>query len=328
MIKRILAASLLLSICFFSQASVPVEGTLNTTMQCEAYLSKNKKTNPDKLYTQIGASYVLAEINREANPDWYRVEMPENENSLRWVSASCGQVNYEAKTLKHCNPLPGNADSYVLALSWEPAFCETYGYDAGKRECYTLDENSFEQQNLMLHGLWPNQNSCGHHYGFCNGKKPQRHCSYQPLGLNSQIAKALSKYMPSYNSGSCLERHEWNKHGSCQLENVNSYFGRAIDLAKEMNRTAFVNLIREYHGAKVSLQQLQQAIDTSFGEGSYNKIYLGCNQGKLTDIYVTLPSELSNEDSLFELLQKAPDKKGKNACPPMIEISNFIGAVN
>lgn len=325
MIKRILVVSLLLSTCALASASVFVEGTLYAMQQCEAYLSKNSKTNPDKRFIEVGATYSLTEINRETDPNWYRIEMHGTKNPLRWVHSSCGQASYDLPPPKHCNPLPDNADSYVLALSWQPAFCETYGYEAGKSECRHLNKNSFAQSHLVLHGLWPNQDGCGHHYGFCDASPQRRHCDYNPLNLRVEVAEALSQYMPSYASGSCLERHEWNKHGSCQSRNVDAYFERAIALSKEMNQSAFVALMRQYHGASVPLKQLEQSIDVAFGQGSHTKIYLGCNRGRLVDVYVELPSQLPDNESLAQLMAKAAGRKGFDACPSMVKISDFVG---
>ena len=48
----------------------------------------------------------------------------------------------------------GNFDYYVLALSWQPAFCEGR---PDKSECRTQTQNRFDANNFVLHGLWPNQ---------------------------------------------------------------------------------------------------------------------------------------------------------------------------
>src|SRR3546814_1497468 len=44
------------------------------------------------------------------------------------------------------------ADFFVLAVSWQPAFCETR---PAKPECVTQDEDRFDASHFALHGLWP-----------------------------------------------------------------------------------------------------------------------------------------------------------------------------
>src|SRR3546814_5265076 len=53
------------------------------------------------------------------------------------------------------------ADFFVLAVSWQPAFCETR---PAKPECVTQDEDRFDASHFALHGLWPQPRgnvSCG-----------------------------------------------------------------------------------------------------------------------------------------------------------------------
>ncbi len=253
--------------------------------------------------------------------------MADGKNPLRWVYKDCGQIDLETPAPRHCNMEPGHADSNVLALSWQPAFCETYGYEAGKEECRTLKPGSFSQQHLVLHGLWPNQKACGYGYGFCGVREQRRHCDYETLRFESSVDRALSLYMPSYANGTCLERHEWNKHGSCQLQAMDTYFSLAIRLAEDMNNTDFANIIRKYRGGQVALSKLEHAIERSFGPGSKEKVYLGCNQGKLVDVYIQLPAIVYEDTALSDLVQNAPGKKTKNGCPSMVQISDFY-AVN
>lgn len=94
-----------------------------------------------------------------------------NNPASRWVDVNCGQLHYKGQKKKPCDTSPGLADSHVLALSWQPAFCETYGYQNGKPECLTLPADSYQAQHMVLHGLWPNQRSCGINYGYCGREK-------------------------------------------------------------------------------------------------------------------------------------------------------------
>ncbi len=286
---------------------------------CPAYLSKNKKTNPDNLMVSPGSIYPVREINK-ISPDWYRIEM-HSPYSLRWVSDECGIVKQNAQFKKSCDRA-GNADSYVLALSSQPGFCETYGYEAGKPECRKLSKDSYQANHLTLHGLWPNMNFCGQRYGFCNVTPQTNHCDYEPLSLAPQIASELKKLMPSFNYGSCLERHEWNKHGSCQFLSVDDYFSLAMRLTKEVDNSPLGNYLTNHQGQAVRLSVLRDMIDKTFGSSNREKIYLGCKNNVLVDIYIQLPADL-NVASIVDLVNEAPNNHARDLCGKTVIISHF-----
>lgn len=92
-----------------------------------------------------------------------------------------------------CDVSAGKSDSNVLALSSQPGFCQTYGYEVGKPECNHLSKNSYQATHFTLHGLWPTQSSCGQAYGFCGVKQRLDHCDYEPVELSPGIAEHLKK---------------------------------------------------------------------------------------------------------------------------------------
>jgi len=106
-----------------------------------------------------------------------------------------------------CNTA-GQADSYVFALSWLPAFCEM---KPEKFECQTADPNVYQAKHFTLLGLWPNKKSCGVNYGYCGEIKvaKQNFCEYPEINLDSISRAAIAKVMPGAIEGSCLERHQW-----------------------------------------------------------------------------------------------------------------------
>ncbi|MGQ3891601.1 ribonuclease T2 family protein [Legionella sp. CNM-4043-24] len=320
----------LFSLVFFlflslpSFASVPVTGHILMTKSCPAWLSKNKKTNPNNVYTQTEKIYAIREVNNTSNPAWLRIWIPENpQYPLRWVQADCGAADYETSQTQSCQLSPGLADSYVLALSWQPGFCQTYGYDAGKPECLHLSAQSWQARHLVLHGLWPNQDSCGEHYGFCGVQSARSHCDYAPVNLSDKVAEQLRVLMPSYSYGSCLERHEWNKHGSCQIRSPDEYFALATRLTREADQTELAAYLRDHAGRQVTRSILRDKITQSFGADATRKVYLGCKNGLLVDVFVQLPALIPAESSLTELVNKAPEFTRYEGCPESIAISNF-----
>lgn len=315
----------LLFLSFFGHASVPLQGTFQAQASCPAYLSKNHKTNPDDTHLTPNQVYDLVEANKPNQADWYRININHKSNPLRWVSANCGFVNIENDVPSGgCNRQPGHADSYVLALSWQPAFCETYGYEKGKAECYTLSRKSYTATHLALHGFWPNQKACGIDYGYCQTHKRTRHCDYPALHFTEFVATELAKVMPSFSEGSCLERHEWNRHGTCQLLSQNDYFDTASQLTQQFDETSIGNLIRQFNGGYVTLKALKQAFTKDFGKKAIDKLYLGCQQGMLVDVWVSLPAQASLSSSIKDMIQQAPNIGRKNNCPNNIYVSDFF----
>ncbi len=315
--------TLFLSFCSLNvNASTPVSGIFEATQSCPAYISKNSKSNPDKLMIEVTKHYPLKEINKSP-PDWLRIEMPEHRNTLRWVSAHCGVTEYQEKSPGTCDNNPGRADSYVLALSSQPGFCQTYGYEAGKPECLKLSKSSYQASHLTLHGLWPNQDSCGQHYGYCGVKAKANHCDYSPLDFSTEVGANLKQLMPSYNYGSCLERHEWNKHGSCQILTNDDYFSLAMRLTKEVDKTVFGSFLTDHKGDTVRLGTLRDLLSQALGPKNSGKVYLGCKNGILVDIFIVLPALIPFNESLGSLVNKAPDYNYHDSCPNNVTISDF-----
>lgn len=303
-------------------ASIIANGQFQATKFCPAYLSKKNKSNPGEVKIQPNQTYVIREVNR-LSPDWYRIELNTERHALRWVSAECGDAQFEVVNSGSCDNSPGKADSYVLALSSQAGFCQTYGYEAGKPECLKLSASSYQASHLTLHGFWPNQDSCGQHYGFCGVRPKPNHCDYSPLNLAANVSDKLKKMMPSYAYGSCLERHEWNKHGSCQVLSDNDYFSLAMRFATEVDQSEFGKFLTDHHGDNVTLSELRKVIAKTFGAQNAGKIYLGCKNGTLVDVFIVLPALIPNNESLINLVNKAPDYNYRDACSSNVMISDF-----
>lgn len=229
-----------------------------------------------------------------------------------------------SNALETCDLHPGKADSYVFALSLQPGFCETSGYKQGKPECTNLKTDSIYRKEFSLHGLWPNQTACGTNYGFCSDTQQQTNfCDYAPLQLDWNVASALKNVMASYAYGSCLERHEWNKHGSCQLRRQDDYFTLAVVLVSQINDSSFKDYVIYNMGQTVSLASLQSFFDKSFGVGASKKVQFICTGGILTDLYINMPNlDKETSKNFVDLVNKA-DNNQPNKCSDMVKLSNF-----
>jgi ribonuclease T2 len=300
-------------------ASNIITGTFEATQVCPTYASALNQSNPDNLTIEINTTYPLREIN-ESSSDWLRIEFPDHQ--LRWIHSSCGVVTSNKLNSSSCSSV-GMADSHLLALSSQSGFCETYGFEAGKPECRKLSKSSYQASHLTLHGLWPNQDVCGQRYGYCGVKPQSNHCGYAPVTLTPKVTERLKTLMPSFNFGSCLERHEWNKHGSCQALSADDYFTLAMGLVSEVDKSAFGKYLTAHKGETVKLSTLRDLITESFGAKNAGKVYLGCKNNILVDIFIQLPALIPFNESLVTLITSAPDNRNVDFCSAKVVISNF-----
>jgi len=315
------------------QASSSMSGSFVASQACAAYVSKNKHSNPDHASLVVDHHYRLFEANKKHHPDWYRIKLETASPPLRWVKASCGRVSAVSRhpsgsgkdlaaTVSNKPKLEGDSchiagrqDGYVLALSWQPAFCESH---RAKPECRIKDKSSYQASHLTLHGLWPNQSACGIRYEFCDARTRKRSsfCDYPVLPLSAASRRQLEKVMPSAAQGSCLQRYEWFKHGSCQSNlTTDAYFSLAVSLTQQFNDAGVSDFMSSHIGKTVTEAAFKAVVDNANGSGAHNTIKLSCNKGMLTDVWVYLPASLKPDDSIDELMkqtQHAPHRFRSN----------------
>ena len=306
-------------------ASVKAEGIFIAEKKCQAYVSKRKRTNPDEARLTKGQAYQILELNVPAGTTWYRIEMPNVNPGKRWVYFECGAVNITSKGSgqssgpghgysgkKPCRTA-GLADGYKLAVSWQPAFCESH---RDKPECDVTNPDSYQASNFTLHGLWPNKNSCGTRYGFCGkySRPETSFCKYDPVPISEELLAKLGKYMPSAAHGSCLQRHEWYKHGTCQETwSAETYYDTAIRLVQEFNGKGMSSFMEAEVGNSVRVDEFFEAVDQVLGEDAHRRMKLLCDDKRnLVDIYINLPAVIPNNASVSELIQHAPEAFGNN----------------
>ncbi|MEJ2200108.1 MAG: hypothetical protein P8X63_03710 [Desulfuromonadaceae bacterium] len=319
-------------ICSFlstAHASVTASGLFQADQSCQAYQSIRKKTNPGNIELEVGRQYAILELNVPEGTTWYRLQLDEAEPSQRWVYFECGRADVagpepaaDGEPAGPQNDQPcstaGLEDSYVLSLSWQPAFCESH---PDKPECAVSDPESYQARNFTLHGLWPNQKSCGTHYGFCGqyAKEVSPFCDYAAVPMRAETLAELGRVMPSAAHGSCLQRHEWYKHGTCQTAwDADGYFIRAMGLVDEFNGSGMALFMREHLGRTVSTEDFFAAVDQAFFAGAHQRLQISCKNGQLVDVYLQLPSPLE-DDSLAALLERAA-ARFRNGCGEQFEV--------
>ncbi len=292
-----------------------VTGVFSAQQSCPAYVSKNKSTNPDNAQILAGKQYNIIEVIKPDHPDWYRIILPTASPKERWVSAECGQAqitgggaggnrNTGGGNNNSCS-VAGQADSYVLALSWQPAFCET---KPQKPECKITDPHVYQAKHFTLHGLWPNKQKCGINYAFCGEVKGKKDdfCDYPAVQLDSTSQAALAEVMPSVTAGSCLERHEWHKHGTCQAKAMEEFFDLSVDLTRQFNDSGMAYFMNRRIGQQVRTEDFLNRVAAVLGSPTRERIKLNCDQGMLVEIQLSLVADLTPGADLEKLIMNAP----------------------
>ncbi|WP_372870089.1 ribonuclease T [Shewanella sp.] len=305
----------LFSLCLIAPATAD---TFLADQHCPLYQSKNKLTNPGEMMTVPGQSYtVLQVLGNPKRPDWVRLETAALTSPERWVNGRCGTIAQQQSSADsgRCDAA-GEQDSHILALSWQGAFCELYGQ--GKRECHALQSSPDDArwQSLTLHGLWPNKASCGTDYGFCGSvrQKARGFCHYPALTLSREAETTLAGVMPSAEFDTCLDRHQWWKHGSCQTMDASHYFIEAARLTQLVNNSRMAKELARSSGKMQTTANLRKLFIEEFGQHSGKRVSFHCSRGLLTEVRLSLPDSLDSSVEIKHLMERnAPNLR--DSCP-------------
>jgi len=181
-----------------------LSGYFQATESCEAFQSFRKKTNPQDIRLEEGISYKVLEKSKRMSA--YQIQIDGIEKSARWVKRSCGDlVKSGDQQLVHITK-EKKPSQYLLALTWQPSFCEAR---PRKKECRTQTTNRYDAKHWSLHGLWPqprNNTYCGVSDIDKGIDRNKRWHLLEPVKLSQQTSQALAFTMPGMASN--LYRHE------------------------------------------------------------------------------------------------------------------------
>ncbi|MEO0329454.1 MAG: ribonuclease [Pseudomonadota bacterium] len=222
--------------------------------------------------------------------------------TLLVVGLSLLQTNKEPKADEQ------SAD-YVLAVTWQPAFCE----GAGERpECRSQTKDRFDAANLTLHGLWPQPRDnwyCGVTKQMRQTDELNRWQELPRLELSSSLRSELKEKMPGYVSD--FHRHEWVKHGTCMPGKTSpqTYFQSSLDLLDQLNASEFTGLLRKYIGAKLTTLEMKEVFSDVFGQGAGKRLVVRCkrdgNRKLIFGFRIFLRGDLQVEKGLAQLIQNS-----------------------
>lgn len=293
----------------------PLSGTFTATQACPAFQSISRETNPGNITLSPGQSYDLLAGNRTP-PTHLRITIPGASPAQRWVALDCGTSPALAASAPANTPsAPAyRGTQYVLAVNWQPAFCEL---NTRIRECRDQRPNAFEATNFTLHGLWPQPR--GNEY--CNVSERDRWASQDgrwrdlpPLDLTMAQRRELDEVMPGSASG--LDRHEWVKHGSCYGGDQRDYYAASLDLMLALNASPVAKLFANNVGRRLTLNEVRAAFDTAFGPGAGERVSMNCapdgNRTLITELRISLSGEITGPDA-FPALVNAADP-AENSC--------------
>lgn len=301
------AALLLVFTAFGCSASESANGSFTAKQSCEAFSSFAKQTNPGAQKIVPGTEYTVREINK-VDYDWIRVEVPGAQPSLRWVRKECGTPELSDQLTKtqreranvaaggSCN-VANKQDSYLLAITWQPGFCEHAKYNGKKPECDAMNGGKLQAKNLNLHGLWPNKKECGNNYGSCNGEQ---------FSLKQETIDKVAPWMPNFYFERTFGAYEWNKHGKCQSLSPDDYFIKAVAAVRVVNDSEVGKIVLGSVGKSFRVNDFFDKVKTRYGAGVAGSISLICTQRKyLQEIRISLPLELNTDGDLARLVGDA-----------------------
>jgi ribonuclease T2 len=296
----------------------PLEGWFIAREACEAFQSKNKGTNPGEVMTEPSHAYAMIALNAPGG-DFFQVRVPGAPvTEDRWVHVSCGLHAVAAGTVtaplptEPVDPPPGEESaSNLLALSWQPAFCEL---KPGKTECRQLNagELPITGTQLSLHGLWPQPRGndyCGVPAGLVALDKASRWSELPEVPVDAETRELLAVAMPG--TASFLDRHEWIKHGVCFLDpgGADAYYDDTLRLADAINASPVAALLAAHVGAELATSDLRAAFDQAFGAGAGERVQVHCagDQGRtlIQEVSVGLAGAIGPDTPVAELILAA-----------------------
>jgi ribonuclease T2 len=289
-------------------AQVPLDGRFVAGSACPAYQSMRKGTNPGGVTTKPGATYDVLAINK-AGGDHYRVRIPGAPvTEDRWVAVDCGRLAGDTATA--ASPSRESTDN-LLALSWQPSFCETRPDTV---ECRTLNGGRLpdRERALSVHGLWPqprDRTFCGVSQGNVATDQTGDWGDLPALDLSAETRARLERTMPG--TASFLHRHEWTKHGTCYQApgGAEEYFADTLNLADLVNGSAVGRFLAENAGRAVKTRDIRARFDATFGPGSGARVRVSCvedgGRTLVSELFLALRGTIGPDPDLGALLAAA-----------------------
>ncbi len=203
---------------------------------------------------------------------------------------------------------------YVLAISWEPAFCETA---PDRSECTSQTADRFDATHFALHGLWPTRMEFCKVSGALRILDAERQWDELPApNLTAETRAALDQAMPG--SQSYLDRHEWLRHGSCYGTNAEEYFTDSLAMLEAVNDSAVRDLFARNIGRQLSVDEIRASFDEAFGTGAGERVRVACERDGarqiISELTIGLTGDIEAAADYADLtLNARPTRRGCDA---------------
>lgn len=306
--RRFLSLAVLTLLSLPAVAETPLSGTFTAQSACPAFQSISRQTNPGNVILTPGADYELLAANKTPATH-LRIIVPGAQPDRRWVEIACGTTDIALAPAadEPVRPQTYRGTQYVLAVNWQPAFCETASHTP---ECRDQRPNDFEATHFTLHGLWPqprDREYCDVSQRDIWASRDGRWRDLPPLDLTIAQRRDLDEVMPGSQSG--LDRHEWTKHGTCYGTDQRDYIADSLDLMLALNTSEVVDLFAGNIGKRITLDQVRTAFDASFGAGTGDRVSINCvrdgNRTLVTELQINLTGQITGPDDLSRLMLAA-----------------------
>ena len=216
----------------------------------------------------------------------------------------------EQSTPPRTDSTPTRSDAFfILAVSWQPAFCET---QPSKPECRAQRPDTFEASNFTLHGLWPQGEYCGVSTATERLDRDGRWSDLPPVELSPDLRDRLDEAMPGTRSQ--LDRHEWIKHGTCFGDDAEAYYAASLSLLEQLNGSPARRLFADNVGRRLTQSQIRATFDRAFGAGAGERVRVACDQDGdrtlVTELTLGLWGSIGPNPDLPALLAAARPTRG------------------
>jgi ribonuclease T2 len=215
----------------------------------------------------------------------------------------------EAPAPQRPAPPPQAEAFYVLAVSWQPAFCESA---SDKPECRSQSRDRFDSSHFTLHGLWPRDEYCDVSGRDESADRDGRWSALPEVELSTALRRMLDTAMPGTQSQ--LERHEWIKHGTCFPADAEAYFIAALALLEQLNTSPVRDLFAGNTGKRLTQRQIRAAFDKGFGRGTGDRVRIACDDDGdrtlVTELTLGLWGTIGTAPDLADLLDAARPTSG------------------
>ncbi|MEM9135910.1 MAG: ribonuclease T [Cyanobacteria bacterium P01_F01_bin.42] len=300
----VMSLVLLLTYSQPAHAFVKATGTFTASQSCPALSSTRRLSNPGNVTVLPDQSYALTGKN-QPDPAYYQIKVEGAQPGTRWVEVSCGTINETIVAQ------PSTVQTYVLAASWQPSFCEK---NPDKNECKNQTAERFDATSFSIHGLWPKPQYCNVSDDIEATDREGSWDDLPSLDLSPELRDELQIKMPGYQSN--LHLHEWYKHGTCYSETPEEYYQETIHLLDQLNDSDVRSLFMENLEQDLKSRKIDMTFTDAFK--TTRRVKTSCVRagGELLidELLINLQGDIDLSSDLSELLAEAPKVKS-SGCP-------------